>query len=154
LPASRELFQITLAGHTTTQALKKTREFLRPKNVRKKIYEENLPVASAVTAAPATTAAAITPIAAASSTTTAAAMSTAPAATTTAVAAAIATASAATTSAATLPLRTRFIHHQRAPQEIFSVQSGDGLFRCGIIVNFSETESARLSRESIAKQRQ
>lgn len=69
--------------------------------------------------------------------------------------AAMTTASAATSaSTAAFPLRTRFIHHQRASQKILAVQRGDCLFRLGIVVNFREAETPRLSRESIAEQRQ
>jgi hypothetical protein len=68
---------------------------------------------------------------------------------------AMTTASAAASgSTAAFPLRTRFIHHQRASQKILAIQRGDGLFRFAIVVNFRETETPRLPREPIAKQRQ
>jgi hypothetical protein len=109
---------------------------------------ENLPVASAAIAAASATTAAITAIA------------TAPAATTTTMSAASATAttvaaaSTATTTAATFPLRTCLIHHKRAAQKILSIERRNRFFRFGIVVYLSETESAWLSRETIAKQRE
>ena len=57
-------------------------------------------------------------------------------------------------SSAAFPLRTRFIHHQRTSQKILAVQPGNRLFRLCIIVNFSEAETSRLARETIAEQRQ
>jgi hypothetical protein len=51
-------------------------------------------------------------------------------------------------------LGTSFIHHQRAPQEILAIESGDCLFSFRVIANFRETESARLAGKTIAQQRE
>jgi hypothetical protein len=72
------------------------------------------------------------------------------ASTTTASATVAATTSAGATA---FTLRTRFIHNQRAAQKIFAVERFDGFVRFGVVANFSETETARLSRETIAQQR-
>jgi hypothetical protein len=65
-----------------------------------------------------------------------------------------ATMTATTTAPATttFPLRTGFIDYQRAAQEILAVESGDDFFGFGVVANFSEAKTARLSRETIAKQ--
>jgi hypothetical protein len=55
-------------------------------------------------------------------------------------------------SATTFTLRTGFIDHQSAAQEILAVESGDNFFSFGIVANFSETKTAWLPRETIAKQ--
>jgi hypothetical protein len=47
-----------------------------------------------------------------------------------------------------------FIHHESAAEKILAVQSGDGFFRFGIILDFREAETAGLACESIAKKRQ
>jgi hypothetical protein len=63
---------------------------------------------------------------------------------------------AATSSAGTaaFTLRTRFIHHQRAAQKILAVERFDGFVCFGVVADFGETEAARLSRETIAQQRE
>jgi hypothetical protein len=60
--------------------------------------------------------------------------------------------SAARTAAFTL--RACFIHHQRAAQKILSVERFDGFVCFGVVANFSETETAWLSRETIAQKRE
>jgi RNase P/RNase MRP subunit POP5 len=67
-----------------------------------------------------------------------------------------ASAVAATTpaGATAFTLRTRFIHHQRAAQKILAVKRFDGFIRFGVVANLGETETARLSRETIAQQRE
>ena len=70
------------------------------------------------------------------------------AASATTAAATVAAASAAAATAFTL--RTRFVHHERAAQKILAVQRRDRFLRFGIVTNFSETEPARLARETIA----
>jgi hypothetical protein len=85
-------------------------------------------------------------------------------ATTSIATAALSTASAAPTPAVTSTpsapttaaflLRARFVHNQCAPQKILSVQRFDRFHRLGIICNFSETESARLIRETIPQKRE
>jgi hypothetical protein len=72
----------------------------------------------------------------------------------TAVSAAI-TASPATPSATTaFSLRTSFVHDQRAAKKVFAVESCNRLLRCAVVVNLSETETARLSCKTIAEQRE
>jgi hypothetical protein len=105
--------------------------------------EEKLAVAIAATAVSA--AATTTPTAAA---TTTSAVTAAAATTTSAVAGTTTTAP----SAATFTLWTRFVDHQRAAEEIFAVESGDHLFGFGVVANFRETKTARLPRETVAKQ--
>ena len=72
------------------------------------------------------------------------------------------TAASATTASATVPatsaagaaafaLRTCFIHDERAAQKILAVQRLDGFVCFGVVANFGETETARLSRETIAQ---
>jgi hypothetical protein len=51
-------------------------------------------------------------------------------------------------------LRACLIHNQRASQKILSIQRFDRFHRLGIIRNFSETESARLIRETIPQKRE
>jgi hypothetical protein len=51
-------------------------------------------------------------------------------------------------------LRTRFVHHQCTTEKLLAVQRSDGLFGLAVIAKFGETESARLTREAIAKQNQ
>jgi hypothetical protein len=51
-------------------------------------------------------------------------------------------------------LRTRFIHHQRAAQKILAVERFDRFVCLGVVANFGETESAGLSGETIAQQRE
>lgn len=66
------------------------------------------------------------------------------------------TASAAMTATsstrAAFTLRTRFIHYQRAAQKILAVERFDGFVRFGVVANFSKTETAWLSGETIAQQ--
>jgi hypothetical protein len=101
------------------------------------MLERELPVA-AVSAASATA-------------TTAASATTMAAATTTASATTVAPAPA--TTAATFPLRPCLVDHQRAAQELAAIQSRDGLFSLRVVANLRETEPARLTRESITKER-
>jgi hypothetical protein len=49
-------------------------------------------------------------------------------------------------------LRTSFIHHQRAPHEILSVQSFDRFFRFAVVSNLRESKSAGLPRKTILQQ--
>jgi hypothetical protein len=69
-----------------------------------------------------------------------------------AVSAAITASPASATTASAFSLRTSFIHHQRAAKKVFAVEGCDRLLRCAVVMNFGETETARLSRETIAKQ--
>jgi len=98
----------------------------------------------------------VLPVAASATATTAASAATAAATTTTAIAAASATTAAATASAATttaaFALRAGFIDYDLAAFEIFSVESGNGFFSFPVVTDLDETESARLSRETIADQ--
>jgi hypothetical protein len=55
-------------------------------------------------------------------------------------------------SAATFTLRAGFVDHQSTTEEILAVESGDHLFGFGVVANFRETKTARLARETIAKQ--
>lgn len=97
----------------------------------------NLPVAAVATAsATATTAA----TAAVTSATTAASMTPAVAP------------SAATTAAPAFTLGTRFVDDERPAKKFPPVESCNNLFRFGIVPNLGESETARLARESIAKQ--
>jgi hypothetical protein len=97
-----------------------------------------LPVA-AVTAAAAPPAA----------TTAASAVTTAP----TTAASAMTTAATATTTAA-FTLRTRFVDDERAAEKFAPIESCDDLFGFSVIPNFGESETARLAREPVAKQRE
>ncbi len=97
-----------------------------------------LPVAAVTTAAAASATAAAT----------ASAVTSAPAT----PASAVATASAATTSSA-FALRTCFVDDESATEKFPPVQSCDDLFGFRIIPNFGESETARLAREPIAKER-
>jgi hypothetical protein len=54
--------------------------------------------------------------------------------------------------ASTFLLRPSFVHDQRAPQKILSVQTFDCFHSFGIVCNFCETESARLIRKTISQQ--
>jgi hypothetical protein len=54
---------------------------------------------------------------------------------------------------ATLALRTRLIHHQRAAQKFFTVERGNHFFRFPVVANFGEAESSRLPGETVAQQR-
>jgi len=74
------------------------------------------------------------------------------AASTTTASATMAATSAA--GAAAFTLRTSFVHNQRAAQKILAVERFDGFVRFGVVANFGETETARLSRETIAQQRE
>jgi hypothetical protein len=113
--------------------------------------KKKLPVSSAaVAAASAATASAITTIATAS---TAATMATAPT-TATAAVSAMPAASATAACPATFSLRPGFIHHECAAKKILAVEGGNRFLRLGVVVNFGETESARLSRKTIPKQRE
>jgi hypothetical protein len=74
----------------------------------------------------------------------------------TAAAAPAASAAVAATSAAgtaTFTLRTRFVYDQSAAQKILAVQRFDGFVRLGVVANFGKTETAWLSRETIAQKR-
>ena len=78
-------------------------------------------------------------------------------ATSTAPTAAVATpvtAAPTTAASAALSLRTSFVHHQRAAKKILDVECCDRLLRFAVIVNFGETEAARLSGKAIAEQRE
>ena len=74
------------------------------------------------------------------------ASSTAPATTT--------VATPSTARAAAFPLRTRFVDDQSAAEKILAVKGFDCFVRFGVVANFGETESAWLSRETIAQQRE
>jgi autotransporter adhesin len=127
------------------QRLFDAREFSALANFKANQLRKNLAVASAITAAIA--AASATPVATASAAT---ASSTA----TTTMSAAITAASATPSATTAFSLRTSFIHYQRAAKEVFAIESCNRLFRCAVIVNLSETETARLSCKTIAEQRQ
>jgi hypothetical protein len=75
-------------------------------------------------------------------------------ATTTAAVSTMTAACAATTRSATFTLRPGFIHHERAAKKILAVEGGHRFLRLGVVVNLGETESARLSRKTIPKQRE
>jgi hypothetical protein len=63
----------------------------------------------------------------------------------------------ATTSAAgatAFTLGTRFVHDQSAAQKILAVERFDSFVRFGVVADFGETESARLSGETIAQKRE
>jgi hypothetical protein len=98
--------------------------------------ERELPVAAVPAAATAATA-----------TTASAAM----AAATTASATTVAPAPA--TTASTFPLRPCFVDDKRAAEEFPAIQSRDGLFSLRVVANLREAEAARLTGESIAKER-
>ena len=116
--------------------------------------KKKLPVSSAaVAAASAATAAAITTIATASTAPSAATMATAPT-TATAAVSAMPAASATAACPATFSLRPGFIHHECAAKKILAVERGNRFLRLGVVVNLGETESARLSRKTIPKQRE
>jgi hypothetical protein len=55
---------------------------------------------------------------------------------------------------AAFPLRTRFIDDQSAAEKILAVERFDCFVRFGVVANFGETESTRLSRETIAQKRE
>jgi hypothetical protein len=55
-------------------------------------------------------------------------------------------------SAATFTLWASFVDHQCAAEKILAVESGDDLFGFGVVANFRETKTARLPRETVAKQ--
>jgi hypothetical protein len=63
---------------------------------------------------------------------------------------------AATTAAgaSAFTLRTGFIHHQCAAQKILAIERFDRFVSFGIVADFGETETARLSRETIAQKRE
>jgi hypothetical protein len=108
-------------------------------------YGCELAIAAASAATTVTTPAASSPPATATS-------AAVPSASTTSASATMAATSS--TGAAAFTLRTRFIHNQRAAQKILAVECFDGFVCLGIVANFSETETARLSRETIAQQRE
>jgi hypothetical protein len=56
--------------------------------------------------------------------------------------------------AAAFPLRTRFVDDQSAAEKILAVERFDCFVRLGVVANLGETESARLSRETIAQKRE
>jgi hypothetical protein len=60
----------------------------------------------------------------------------------------------ATTTAATFSLRPGFIHHQCAAKKILAVEACNRFLRFGVVMYFGESEAARLSRKTIAKQRE
>jgi hypothetical protein len=64
------------------------------------------------------------------------------------------TAAPASASTAPFSLRTSLIHYQRAAKEVFAVEGCNRLLRCAVVMNLGETETARLSSETIAQQRQ
>lgn len=100
-----------------------------------------LPVAAVATAAASATAA-----------TTASAVTTA-AATTASVTSAM-TATAAATTASAFALRARFVDDEGAAEKFPPVESCDDLFGFGVVPDFGKSETARLARETIAKQRE
>lgn len=114
-----------------------TRTF-RSKKFRRGILA--VAIASAAVSASAT--------AATTATTAPAAVTTAAAPTTSATVAAATTAS----STATFTLRAGFVDHKSAAEEILAVESGDHFFGFGIVFNFGEAKTARLSCETIAEQ--
>jgi hypothetical protein len=80
-----------------------------------------------------------------------------PSAAMTAASATTASAAVAATSptrAAAFTLRTSFVHDQRAAQKILAVERFDRFICFGVVPNFGETEAARLTRETIAQQRE
>jgi hypothetical protein len=99
-----------------------------------------LPVAAVTTTAASPTA-----------TTAASAAVTSAPATASSMTSAVATAAATT---ATFALRACFVDDECAAQKFPPVESRDDLFRFRIVSNFGESETARLARESIAKQRE
>jgi hypothetical protein len=108
-------------------------------------YRRDLAIAATASAATVTTAAASSAPAA----TTTAAVTSAPATT-----ASSTVASAPAASTAALTLRTSFVHDQRAAQEILAIERFDRFVRFGVVAYFGETETARLSRETIAQKRE
>jgi hypothetical protein len=116
--------------------------FLRSQNLEEKETKDNLAVAAAVATASAATSAAVATASAAT------ASATAPAT----VPAAIAAAPPTTTASSAFSLRTSFIHHQRAAKKVFAVKGRNRLLCCAVVMNFGETETARLSCKTIAKQ--
>jgi hypothetical protein len=99
--------------------------------------ERELPVAAVPAAATAATA-----------TTASAAMATATTASATTVAPA-----PATTAASTFTLRPCFVDDKRAAEEFPAIQGRDGLFSLRVVANLRKAEPARLTGESIAKER-
>jgi hypothetical protein len=71
---------------------------------------------------------------------------------TTTASSAVATTSSARSSAFTLG--TRFVDDQSAAQKILAVEGLDRFVCFGVVANFGETESAGLSRETIAQKRE
>jgi hypothetical protein len=118
--------------------------------VSAKIWRRSLAIAVAIASA-ATTAVAAASATATTATTTAAAVAAASAATTTATVAATTTTAA---SATTFTLRASFVDDERAAEKILAIKRGDYFFCFRIVANFRETEAARLTRETIAKQRE
>jgi hypothetical protein len=51
------------------------------------------------------------------------------------------------------PLGTSFVHYQSSTKKVFSVQGSNRLLRLRVVINFGESESARLAGESVAQQR-
>jgi hypothetical protein len=74
------------------------------------------------------------------------------AAATTTTSAAVTAPTTAASAATTFTLRAGFVDHQSTTEEILAVESGDHLFGFGVVANFRETKTARLARETIAKQ--
>jgi hypothetical protein len=68
--------------------------------------------------------------------------------------AATTTVSSATASTATFPLRTCFVHHERATEKVPAVEGGNHLFSFRVVAHFGKTKAARLARKTIPKQRQ
>jgi len=60
---------------------------------------------------------------------------------------------AAAPSTGTFALGTRLVYNESPAKKVLSIEGSDCLLRLRVIINFGETESARLSREPVAKQR-
>jgi hypothetical protein len=101
----------------------------------------------------AAVAAAVAAIASATAVASASAATAAVASASTSAASAVATAPATTTASA-FALGPGFVDDQSAAHEFAAVERGDRFFGFGVVVNFRETEAARLTRETIAEQSQ
>lgn len=69
------------------------------------------------------------------------------------VTSAMSTAAAATTASA-FALRARFVDDKSAAEKFPPVESCNDLFGFGVVPNFGESETARLARKPIAKERE
>jgi len=138
-PASR-LARRAGAPETTTGA-----QGMRARRTGIRYYRSELAIAAATSAATTVTAAA-------SSTTAATTSAAVTAASSTTAPTSVASTSPAGTAAFTLG--TRFVDHERAAQKILAVERFDRFVRFGVVANFGETETARLSRETIAQKRE